>query len=49
MTAPQAQSVPLDSVERAVAEIAAGRAVVVVDDATQQPLEVRGEIVERTA
>ena len=42
MTAAQAQSVPLDSVERAVAEIAAGRAVVVVDDANR---ENEGDIV----
>ena len=42
MTAAQAQNVPLDSVERAVAEIAAGRAVVVVDDANR---ENEGDIV----
>ena len=43
MTAAQAQgTVPLDSVERAIADIAAGRAVVVVDDANR---ENEGDIV----
>src|SRR5215475_7460193 len=42
MTAAQAQSIPLDSVERAVTDIAAGRAVVVVDDADR---ENEGDIV----
>ena len=43
MTAAQARdTVPLDSVERAIADIAAGRAVVVVDDANR---ENEGDIV----
>ena len=42
MTAAPAPEVPLDSVEQAIAEIAAGRAVVVVDDANR---ENEGDIV----
>ena len=43
MTAAQARgTVPLDNVERAIADIAAGRAVVVVDDANR---ENEGDIV----
>ena len=36
MTQPQYASVRLDSVERAIADIAAGKAVVVVDDETRE-------------